>query len=111
MRPKLGTRFDTLKVENTPLMGRKLTSLPLLNSAVRPARGTGDLFLNETLFVVDGGGQRQATYTVDGISGEGSWGRQTIATTLPRPAVQEMNVLTSAFSAEYGRTTGGRSKS
>jgi outer membrane receptor protein involved in Fe transport len=105
--PQLGTRFDTLKVENTPLLGRKLTSLPLLNSAVRPARGTGDLFLNETLSVIDGGGRRQTTYTVDGISGDDSWGRQTIATTLPLPAVQEVNVLTSSFSAEYGRTTGG----
>jgi hypothetical protein len=105
--PQLGTRFDTLKVENTPLMGRKLTSVPLLNSAVRPARGTGDLFLNETLSVIDGGGRRQTTYSVDGISGDDSWGRQTIATTLPLPAVQEVNVLTSAFSAEYGRTTGG----
>jgi outer membrane receptor protein involved in Fe transport len=106
-QPQLGTRLDTKKIENTPLAGRKLTTLPLLNSAVRSARGTGDLFLNETLFVVDGGGRRQTAYTVDGSSGDDSWGRQTIATTLPLASVQEMNVLTSAFSAEYGRTTGG----
>jgi len=105
--PQLGTRFDTEKIENTPLLGNKLTTVPLLNSAVRPARGTGDLFLNETLFVIDGGGRRQTTYTIDGSSGDDSWGRQTIATTIPLAAVQEMNVLTSAFSAEYGRTTGG----
>ncbi len=105
--PQLGTRFESKKIENTPLLGNKLTSLPLLNSAVRSARGTGDLFLGETLFVVDGGGRRQTTYTVDGSSGDDSWGRQTIATTLPLPSVQEMNVLTSSFSAEYGRTTGG----
>lgn len=49
--PQLGTRFDTEKLQETPVLGRKLTSLPLLNSAVRPARGTGDLFLNNTLFV------------------------------------------------------------
>ena len=104
--PQLGTRFDTLKIQNTPLLGNKLTTLPLLNSAVRSARGTGDLFLNETLFVVDGGGRRQTTYTVDGSTGDDSWGRQTLATTLPLATVQEMNVLTSAFSAEYGRTTG-----
>ena len=105
--PQLGTRFDTEKIENTPLFGNKLTSVPLLNSAVRSARGTGDLFLGQTLFVIDGGGRRQTTYTIDGSSGDDSWGRQTIATALPLPAVQEMNVLTSAFSAEYGRTTGG----
>ncbi len=105
--PQLGTRFENQKIENTVLFGNKLTNLPLLNSAVRSARGTGDLFLNENLFVIDGGGRRQATYTVDGSTGDDSWGRQTIATTLPLPSVQEMNVLTSAFSAEYGRTTGG----
>ena len=105
--PQLGTRFDTQKIQNTPLLGNKLTTVPLLNSAVRSARGTGDLFLGQTLFVIDGGGRRQATFTVDGSSGDDSWGRQTISTALPLATVQEMNVLTSAFSAEYGRSTGG----
>src|SRR5262245_28463598 len=105
--PQLGTRFDTQKIENTPLLGNKLTTVPLLNSAVRSARGTGDLFLGQTLFVIDGGGRRQATFTVDGSSGDDSWGRQTLSTALPLATVQEMNVLTSAFSAEYGRSTGG----
>ena len=105
--PQLGTRFDTQKIRETPLLGNKLTTVPLLNSAVRSARGTGDLFLNETLFVVDGGGRRQTTFTIDGSSSDDSWGRQTVTTSLPLAAVQEMNVLTSAFSAEYGRTTGG----
>ncbi|HEY2738237.1 MAG TPA: carboxypeptidase-like regulatory domain-containing protein, partial [Thermoanaerobaculia bacterium] len=76
--PQLGTRFDTEKLQETPVLGRKLTSLPLLNSAVRPARGTGDLFLNNTLFVIDGGGRRQPTYTIDGGTADDSWGRQTI---------------------------------
>jgi len=105
--PQLGTRFDTQKIQNTPLLGNKLTSVPLLNSAVRSARGTGDLFLDQTLFVIDGGGRRQTTISVDGSSGDDAWGRQTISASLPLATVQEMNVLTSAFSAEYGRTTGG----
>lgn len=105
--PQLSTRFDAEKIQNTPLAGRKLTNLPLLNSAVRPARGTGDLFLNNTLFVLDGGGRRQTTYTIDGSTGDDSWGRQTIFTNVPLAAVQELTVITNAFSAEYGRTTGG----
>lgn len=105
--PQLGTRLDTLKIEETPVLGRKLTALPLLNSAVRPARGTGDLFLNNTLFVIDGGGRRQATYTVDGGTGDDAWGRQTIFANVPLGAIQELTVLTNSFSAEYGRTTGG----
>jgi outer membrane receptor protein involved in Fe transport len=105
--PQLGTRLDTEKLQETPVLGRKLTSLPLLNSAVRPARGTGDLFLNNTLFVIDGGGRRQPTYTIDGGTADDSWGRQTIFTNVPLGALQELTVLTNAFSAEYGRNAGG----
>jgi outer membrane receptor protein involved in Fe transport len=105
--PQLGTRFDNQKLQETPVLGRKLTSLPLLNSAVRPARGTGDLFLNNTLFVIDGGGRRQTTFTVDGGTADDAWGRQTIFTNIPLGALQELTVLTNSFSAEYGRTTGG----
>jgi carboxypeptidase family protein/TonB-dependent receptor-like protein len=104
--PQLGTRFDNEKIQETPLLGRKVTSLPLLNSAVRSARGTGDLFLNETLFVIDGGGRRQTTYSVDGGTADDAWGRQTIFTAVPLGAIQELTVLTNSFSAEYGRTTG-----
>ncbi|HZF11619.1 MAG TPA: TonB-dependent receptor [Thermoanaerobaculia bacterium] len=104
--PQLGLRLDNEKIQQTPLLGRKLTSLPLLSSAVRSARGTGDLFLSETLFVVNGGGRRQTTYTVDGGTADDAWGRQTIFTTIPLGAIQELTVLTNSFSAEYGRTTG-----
>jgi hypothetical protein len=105
--PQLGDRFDAQRIQNTPIIGRKLTSLPLLDSAVRPARGTGDLFLNNTLFVINGGGRRQASFTIDGSSADDAWGRQTIFTNVPLAAVQEFTVLTNAFSAEYGRSAGG----
>ncbi|HEX3554786.1 MAG TPA: TonB-dependent receptor [Thermoanaerobaculia bacterium] len=105
--PQLGNRFDAQKIEETPILGRKVTSLPLLNSAVRSARGTGDLFLGETLFVIDGGGRRQQTFTVDGSTADDAWGRQTIFTALPLAAIQEFTVLTNSFSAEYGRSAGG----
>ncbi len=104
--PQLSTRLDLEKIDNTPVFSRKITSLPLLNSAVRPARGTGDLFLNNTLFVINGSGRRQTTFTVDGSTGDDAWGRQTIFTNIPFSAIQEFTVLTNGFSAEYGRTTG-----
>lgn len=104
--PELGTRLDETALRLIPVAGRKITTLPLLNSAVRPARGTGDLFLNNTLFVVNGGGRRQTSYTIDGSTANDSWGRQTIFTNIPLSAVQELTVLTNPFSAEYGRTTG-----
>ncbi|HSS76664.1 MAG TPA: TonB-dependent receptor [Thermoanaerobaculia bacterium] len=105
--PQLGNRFDAEKIQETPILGRKVTSLPLLNSAVRSARGTGDLFLGETLFVIDGGGRRQQTYTVDGSTADDAWGRQTIFTAVPLASIQEFTVLTNSFSAEYGRSAGG----
>jgi outer membrane receptor protein involved in Fe transport len=104
--PELGSRLDANTIAQTPVLGRKLTSLPLLNSAVRPARGTGDVFLNNTLFVINGGGRRQTTFQLDGGTGDDAWGRQTIFTNVPLSTVQEFTVLTNAFSAEYGRTTG-----
>ncbi len=79
----------------------------LLNSAVRPARGTGDLFLNNTLFVVNGSGRRQTSFRIDGSTGDDAWGRQTIFTNIPLSALQEFTVLPNSFSAEYGRTSGG----
>ncbi|HTO75038.1 MAG TPA: TonB-dependent receptor [Thermoanaerobaculia bacterium] len=103
---QLGNRFSPEKIQETPILGRKLTSLPLLDSAVRSARGTGDMFLNNTLFVVDGGGRRQTTYAIDGGTGDDAWGRQTILTNIPLAAIQDFTVITANGSAEYGRTTG-----
>lgn len=104
--PQLGTRLDTVKIENTPTFGRKVTSLVFTNSAVRPARGTGDLFINQFLFIVNGSGRRQTTFEIDGSTGDDAWGRQTIFTAIPIAALQEFTVLTNAASAEFGRTTG-----
>jgi hypothetical protein len=103
---QLGTRLDLQKIDNTPIFGRKITNLVQLNSAVRPARGTGDLFLNNFLFIVNGSGRRQTSFTLDGSTDNDSWGRQTLFTNIPLSALQEFTVLTNAASAEYGRTTG-----
>ena len=103
---QLGTRLDLEKIDNTPVFGRKMTNLTQLDSAVRPARGTGDLFLNNFLFTVNGSGRRQTTYTLDGSTGDDVWGRQTLFTNIPLSALQEFTVLTNSVSAEYGRTAG-----
>ena len=105
--PRQATRLDAPTIEYTPVQGRKITSLPLLDSAVRPARGTGDLFLNNILFVVNAGGRRQTSFVLDGATGDDAWGRQTLFTNVPLVAVQELTVLSNAFSAEYGRSAGG----
>ena len=104
--PQIGLRLDTQRIDETPILGRKVTTLPLLNSAFRQAKGTGDLFVNATYFVTGVGGRRQTTVTLDGANNDEGWGRQTAIATVPIGAIQEFNILTSAFSAEYGWTSG-----
>jgi hypothetical protein len=103
--PELGTRLDAAQIEELPLLGRKLSYLPLLNAAFRQAKGTGDLFMNSVYVVTGAGGRRQADYIVDGATGDEPWGRQTMFLTVPVSAVQEMNVMSRAFSAEFGWTS------
>lgn len=105
-QPQLGDRLDARQIEETPLPNRRLTFLPLLNAANRPAINQGDIFMNQNLFTTNGAGRRQAFFEVDGAWGNDSWGRQTIFTNIPIAAIQELTVLTNSFSAEYGASTG-----
>ncbi len=105
-QPQLGDRLGQIEIQETPLPNRRLTYLPLLNAANRPAINQGDIFMNQNLFTTNGAGRRQTWFEVDGATGNDSWGRQTIFTNLPISAVEEMTVLTNSFSAEYGASTG-----
>jgi hypothetical protein len=104
--PQLGDRIAGRQLEETPMLDRRITYLPLLNSANRPAINQGDIFTNQNLFTTNGAGRRQTWFEVDGSTGTDSWGRQTIFTTIPLPAVQEITVLVNSFSADYGGSTG-----
>ncbi len=104
--PQLGNVLDAEKIGATPLMNERITYLPLLNAANRPAINQGDIFMDQSLFTTNGAGRRQAWFEVDGETGNDSWGRQTIFTNIPVSAVHEMTVLTNSFSTEYGASTG-----
>jgi hypothetical protein len=104
--PQIGRRLDTKQIDETPILGRKLTTLPLLNSAFRQGKGTGDLFVNQTYVVTGAGSRRTTTFTLDGANNDEAWGRQTMIATIPLGAVQEVTVLSNAFSSEYGWTAG-----
>ncbi len=104
--PELGAALGQQQIEATPLINRRITYLPLLNSANRPAINQGDVFMNQDLFTTNGTGRRQAWFEVDGANAIDAWGRQTIIPNFGADTVQEMDVLTSAFSAQYGYTAG-----
>jgi hypothetical protein len=104
--PQIGRRIDSETVDATPILGRKITSLPLFSSAFRQGKGTGDLFVNATYFVTASGSRRTTTYMLDGASNDEGWGRQTMMATVPVGAVQEVSVQSNAFSAEFGWTSG-----
>lgn len=103
--PQIGRRLDSGTVDETPILGRKVTSLPLLNSAFRQGKGTGDLFVNATYFVTGVGSRRATTVTLDGANNDEAWGRQVAIATVPIGAIQEMTILSNAFSAEFGWTS------
>jgi hypothetical protein len=104
--PQIGRRLDSAQIDETPILGRKITTLPLVNSAFRQAKGTGDLFVNQTYFATGAGSRRTTTTTLDGANNDEAWGRQTMIATVPLGAVQEMTVLSNAFSSEFGWTAG-----
>ncbi|HEX5234984.1 MAG TPA: carboxypeptidase regulatory-like domain-containing protein [Silvibacterium sp.] len=100
--PQLGNRLTPEQMQSMPLLNRRITALPLLNAANRPAINQGDVFMNQNLFTANGTGRRQTWFEIDGAGGTDMWGRQTIFTNLPLDTVAEMTVLDSAFSAHYG---------
>jgi hypothetical protein len=105
-QPQLGIHLSEQQIEETPLPSRRITYLPLLNAANRPAINQGDIFMNQNLFTTNGAGRRQTWFEIDGVNGNDLWGRQTIFTNVPLADVAEMTVLTNGFSAEYGGSTG-----
>jgi Carboxypeptidase regulatory-like domain len=103
---QIGRSLDSPTIDETPILGRKITTLPLFNSAFRQGKGTGDLFVNATYFVTASGSRRTTTFMLDGASNDEAWGRQTMLATVPVGAVQEIAVLANAFSSEFGWTSG-----
>jgi hypothetical protein len=104
--PQIGLPLQSQQINEAAILGRKMTTLPLLNSAFRQGKGTGDLFVNQTYFITGAGSRRTTTFTLDGANNDEAWGRQTAIATIPLGAIQEISIISNAFSAEYGWTAG-----
>jgi hypothetical protein len=104
--PQISLPLASPQIDETPILGRKATTLPLLNSAFRQGKGTGDLFVNATYFITGVGSRRATTFTLDGANNDEGWGRQTAIATVPLGAIQEIAILSNAFSSEFGWTSG-----
>src|ERR1041384_1053570 len=68
--PQIGLPLGNKQIDETPILGRKVTTLPLLNSAFRQGKGTGDLFVNATYFITGAGSRRATTFTLDGANND-----------------------------------------
>jgi len=99
-------RFESQKLDELPILGRKITTVPLLNSAFRQGKGLGDLYMNQTYSVAGAGSRRATTVTLDGANNDEPWGRQASGVSVPVGSIQEFAALSNAFSPEFGWTSG-----
>ena len=96
--------IDQNQIDNLPINGRRVDQFVLLTPAVVPDGVYGDLSFrgNPTgnTFLLDGNDVNDQFYNENA-------GRTRVPSNVSQDAVQEFQVLTDAYSAEYGRTTGG----
>jgi hypothetical protein len=92
------------QIDNLPINGRRVDSFVLLTPTVVPDGTFGLLSFRGVsggnTFMTDGNDTTETFY------GENA-GRTRVPTQISQDAVQEFQVLSSAYSAEYGRATGG----
>jgi len=99
----LGSIINTSQVENLPLPSRNILNLLSLTPGV--SSGGDATGINASQLSINGSRTVNSEFTVDGVSVvSGSTGG--VQTLPPADAIREFKVLTSAYSAEYGRTSG-----
>ena len=99
-KAELSLTVDQQKIETMPLNGRNYLDLANFANGVHGAAGRGDLSVNGQL-------GRNIDYVVDGVSNKViEWGDAS-KTGLSLDVVQEFQVITSQFSAEFGHSLGG----
>ena len=103
----LGSSVTQQTIVNLPLNGRATLDLALLQPGVTPTNASGPNTTNGgTSFTVAGGRPDSITYLLDGGVNNNLLSNGVVFT--PNPdSVTEFRLLTSNYTAEYGRTGGG----
>lgn len=92
------------QVQDLPLPSRNILNLLSLTAGI--SSGGDATGINASQLSINGSRTLNSEFTVDGVSVvSGSTGG--VQTLPPSDAIREIKVLTSAYSAEYGRTSGG----
>src|SRR5215472_10991849 len=100
----LGSVITPSQVQNLPLPNRNILNLLSLTPGV--SSGGDATGINASQLSFNGSRTVNSEFMVDGVSVvSGSTGG--VQTLPPADAIREFKVLTSAYSAEYGRTSGG----
>jgi hypothetical protein len=108
INPTMGSTVSAQAIQDAPLNGRNVLDLALLQPGVLPADnpGNGGARSANTSFSISGGRNDSNTFLLDGGANNDLLDNGVVYN--PNPdAVQEFRVLTSNFTAEYGRNGGG----
>jgi hypothetical protein len=108
INPTMGSTVSDRSVQDLPLNGRNVLDLALLQPGVLPADNPNNTsaFSANTAFSISGGRNDSNTFILDGGANNDLLDNGVVYN--PNPdAVQEFKVLTSNFTAEYGRNGGG----
>jgi outer membrane receptor protein involved in Fe transport len=92
---------DSAAIENLAVNGRD----PLVLARLAP--GIADVAAGGVGFNVNGGRDNTTNYTVDGVSNIDT-GNNGVLGSINLDAVEEFKILTNAYSAEYGRSSGAQ---
>lgn len=108
INPTMGSTVSDRSVQDLPLNGRNVLDLALLQPGVLPADNPNNNSATSanTAFSISGGRNDSNTFILDGGANNDLLDNSVVYN--PNPdAVQEFKVLTSNFTAEYGRNSGG----
>jgi len=106
-----GAIIDNIRMQNTPTQGRNIMGITWAAAGVTVATNAKSFTpydnSGSTSMSISGGQVKSNEMLIDGVPNRGGSEGGLYGTIPTQESVAEMKVLTSAYSAEWGRTTGG----